>query len=105
MDLGCWISSSSSFSLQNLYSKICQCFHRNRIMTAIRHAIMVTHLSLQSDGIEGLVSLDNSDEQADPRRGAEGAAHLGHESDAAYEAQCTPAPVLLPRHQPVGVTA
>lgn len=63
------------------------------------------HLSLQRDGVEGLVSLHYADEEADPRRGAERAAHLGHESDAAYEAQCTPAPVLLPRHQPVGVTA
>lgn len=61
------------------------------------------HLSLQSNGIEGLVSLNNSYEQADPRRGAESAAHLGHECDAAYKTKRTPAPMLLPGNQPVSV--
>lgn len=60
--------------------------------------VMVTHLSLKSDSIEGLVALNNSDEQAYPCSGAEHAAHLRHESNAAYEAQCAPAPVLLPGH-------
>lgn len=54
------------------------------------------YLSLQSNGIEGLVSLNNSYEQADPCRGAESAAHLRHECDAAYKTKRTPAPVLLP---------
>lgn len=71
----------------------------------MNHTLMATHLSLQSDGIEGLVSLNNADEQANPCRGAKCAAHLGHECNAAYETQSTPAPVLLPRHQPVGMTA
>jgi len=62
-------------------------------------------LSLQSNSIERLVSLYNADEQANPSRGAEGAAHLLPQSNAANEAQSTPAPVLLPRHQSVGVTA
>ena len=69
------------------------------------HTITVTHLSLQSNGIEGLVSLNDPDEQVDPCTGAERAANLGHDSNAAYKAQCAPASVLLPRHQPVGVTA
>lgn len=63
------------------------------------------YLSLQSDGIERLVPLDDADEEADPCRGAEHAAHLGHEGDAADESQRAPVPVLFPRHQPVGVTA
>lgn len=62
------------------------------------------YLSLQSNGIERLVPLYNSDEQANPAGGAEGAAHLWLQSNAANEAQRTPAPVLLPRHQPMGVT-
>lgn len=66
---------------------------------------MVLNLSLQGNSIEGLVSLNNSDEQSDPRGGTEGAAHLRHESNAAYEAEGTPAPVLLSRHQSVRVTA
>lgn len=62
-----------------------------------------SHLSLQSYGIEGLVSLHNADEQANPCRGAERGAHLGHESEASDETQRTPAPVLLQRDQSVGV--
>lgn len=65
---------------------------------------MIPHLSLQGYSIEGLVSLNNSDEQSNPWGGAEGAAHLRHERDAAYEAEGTPAPVLLLRHQSVRVT-
>lgn len=61
------------------------------------------HLSLQINGIEGLVSLNNSNEQADPCRGAESAAHLGHERDAAYKPERAPAPMLLPGNKPVSV--
>lgn len=63
------------------------------------------YLSLQSDGVKRLVPLDDADEQADPRRGAQHAAHLWHEGDAADESERAPVPVLLPRHQPAGVTA
>lgn len=63
-------------------------------------AVILSHLSLQCDGTERLVSFNNSDEQANPCRGAESAAHLWHESNATYEAQRTPAPMLLPRDQP-----
>lgn len=43
------------------------------------------YLSLQSDSVKRLVPLNDADEEADPCRRAEGAAHLGHEGDAADE--------------------
>ena len=51
------------------------------------------------------MSLHDADQQADPGRGAEGAAHLGQQGDAADEAQRAPAAVLLQGHQAVGVDA
>lgn len=61
------------------------------------------HLSLQINGIEGLVPLHNSYEQADPCRGAKSAAHLGHKCNAANKTKRTPAPMLLPGNLPVSV--
>ena len=68
-------------------------------------AATAAYLSLQRDGVEGLVALHDADEQADPGRGAERAAHLGQQGDAADEAQGAPAAVLLQGHQAVGVEA
>lgn len=64
-----------------------------------------THLSLKCDGGEGLVSLHDADEQADPGGGAEGGAHVRREGDAADEAQRAPVAVLLPPHQALRRTA
>lgn len=64
----------------------------------------LSYLSLQSNGVEGLVPLYYSEEQANPSRGAKSVAHLWQKSNAANEAQSTPAPVLLPRHQSVRMT-
>ena len=66
---------------------------------------MALYLSLQGDGGEGLVSLHDPDEQADPGGGAEGGAHVGREGDAADETQGAPVPVLLPPHQTLRRTA
>lgn len=65
--------------------------------------VTAAYLSLQRDGVEGLVSLHDADEQADPGGGAEPAAHLGQQGHTADEAQCAPAAVLLQGDQAVGV--
>ena len=71
-------------------------------LSSVSWAWLAAHnLPLQGGGSEGCMTLHNLHEQRDPPWRAEGPTGLRSECDAPDEAQCTPAPVLLPAHQSV----